>query len=55
VADVQIPREAVDKAARALAASDTPPRQWDTLQPSAQYRYAVRAKAVLEAEQRGQS
>ncbi|MFJ5984254.1 hypothetical protein [Lentzea sp. NPDC092896] len=49
MADVSIPRDAVEAAARALAESDTPPQKWDDLQPSAQYRWAVRAKAALTA------
>lgn len=49
MADIQISREAVEAAARALAESDTPPKKWEDLQPSAQYRWAVRAKAVLAA------
>lgn len=47
MAEVTITRDAVEAAARALAASDTPPKQWETLAPSAQYRWAVRAKAAL--------
>jgi hypothetical protein len=51
VADVQIPREAVDKAARAMvratyAGDDT---QWDKLQPTQQHIVRERAMAVLNA------
>lgn len=49
MADVTITREAVEKAARTLAESDSPPQKWEDLQPSAQYRWAVRAKAALDA------
>ena len=52
MADVTISREAVELAARALAESDTPPQKWEDLQPSAQYRWAVRAKAALTAAAR---
>jgi len=50
VAEPEISRDAVEAAARALADSDTTTdEKWDDLQPSAQYRWAVRAKAALTA------
>mgnify|MGYP006136697837 CR=1 FL=1 len=49
MADVTISRDAVEAAARALAETDTPTKKWEDLAPSAQSRWAVRAKAVLEA------
>jgi hypothetical protein len=53
VADVSIPREAVERAARVLADSDpSTDKKWDDLQPSAQYRWAVRTKAALAAAAR---
>lgn len=53
MADVTISREAVEKAARVLADSDpTTKKKWDDLQPSAQYRWAVRTKAALTAAAR---
>lgn len=53
MAEVTIPREAVELAARVLADSDpSTDKKWDDLQPSAQYRWAVRAKAALAAAAR---
>lgn len=53
MADVTISREAVERAARVLADSDpSTDKKWDDLQPSAQYRWAVRAKAALAAAAR---
>lgn len=53
MAEPTISREAVGLAARVLADSDpSTDKKWDDLQPSDQYRWAVRAKAALTAAAR---
>jgi hypothetical protein len=49
-ADVSIPREAVELAARALVNSGVVPgKTWDELQPGAKFLWAQRAKRMLDA------
>lgn len=50
MADVSITRDAVETAARALVDSGVVPgKKWDDLQPSDKFRWAQRAKHMLDA------